>query len=72
MNMKTAKQIAWAACLSAIGSAPALAQVYYVSPDGWQPVRHELRLHEQPHVRGRAAPELVRLSGLVHVDDHRP
>lgn len=34
MKMKTVKQIAWAACLSVIGSAPALAQVYYVSPDG--------------------------------------
>ena len=34
MKMKTVKQIAWAACLSLIGSAPALAQVYYVSPDG--------------------------------------
>ena len=34
MKMKTVKQIAWAACLSLIGSAPALAEVYYVSPDG--------------------------------------
>lgn len=34
MNMKTVKQIVWAACLSVIGSASARAQVYYVSPDG--------------------------------------